>query len=353
MSIERRPCPADTVDQPADLTIDGPQRSDRPGKHESATSRAARDRLSRADASLDGRALDGRAADDFGADTDPGKEPRDPSPTEKLYKTRIRARHTPSDLSEQKQDTAAEVSLNARHAVTETVRTPVSAAEGTATDAAQSEISTPPVVSNAKLEKILREIYIKPGSVPEVGTGKVYEALVNELRTGNPTKGLYHHQDAAQQGLGLVKLLEADRIARDKGAAALLSSDDRAVAADELRRIVDAVYSEDSAGTITRMIADNSGAKLTIMRFDKVLKSADSAKEITGIEFEYGHERRPRVNPESTGSLPSPFPSDGRHHPEAAIDLRNGKEDPIPPHNRPRPPGLDSRDSEISGKRDT
>ncbi|MDR6981264.1 RHS repeat-associated protein [Streptomyces sp. 3330] len=112
-----------------------------------------------------------------------------------------------------------------------------------------------PQVENGRLRGILADIYIKPGSVPAVGDGKVGTALISELQTGEPTKNLWHVADAADQLTRLVKLLEDDR-KPDKNVN--LSEADRAVALAEADELWKALNTVDDAGAVTKLITDNS-----------------------------------------------------------------------------------------------
>ncbi|MEV6737103.1 hypothetical protein AB0N14_09260 [Streptomyces sp. NPDC051104] len=79
------------------------------------------------------------------------------------------------------------------------------------------------------------------------------EAVVNELKTGQPTKKLWHLADAAGSLRQLQKLLEADR----KSGNTLLSDSDRRVALNEAKEIWDAFDTDDATGKIAQLMNDN------------------------------------------------------------------------------------------------
>ncbi|WP_225837045.1 RHS repeat-associated core domain-containing protein [Streptomyces sp. NK08204] len=149
-----------------------------------------------------------------------------------------------------------------------------------------------PHVENDELRDILKDIYIKPGSVPEVGDGKVATALISELKTGRPTKGLWHIEDAASQLRRLEKLLEKDR-KPDKPVN--LSEADRNVAlaeADELWRALD---TKDDAGAVTQIMKDNPKVYSAVKSAVEHAWRAPSMKSVTGGEFEESSHGVPRL----------------------------------------------------------
>ncbi|MYQ34477.1 hypothetical protein GTW65_26205 [Streptomyces sp. SID4956] len=139
-----------------------------------------------------------------------------------------------------------------------------------------------PTVQNPDLQKVLTtELYIKAGSVPAVGTGKVSEAVVNELRTGQPTKELWHLADAAGSLRQLQKLREEDR----KSKNTLLSAADRKIALAEAKAIWDAFDTPDSTGKIAQLINDNPEIGKAVQ--SALTRTAESASmaSVTGGQF--------------------------------------------------------------------
>ncbi|WUU53905.1 RHS repeat-associated core domain-containing protein [Streptomyces althioticus] len=139
-----------------------------------------------------------------------------------------------------------------------------------------------PTVQNPDLQKVLTtELYIKAGSVPAVGTGKVSEAVVNELRTGQPTKELWHLADAAGSLRQLQKLREEDR----KSKNTLLSAADRKIALAEAKAIWDAFDTPDSTGKIAQLINDNPEIGKAVQSALKRTAESASMASVTGGQF--------------------------------------------------------------------
>ncbi|MFF7389756.1 RHS repeat-associated core domain-containing protein [Streptomyces scabiei] len=137
-----------------------------------------------------------------------------------------------------------------------------------------------PQVDDPELRKVLSDIYIKPGAIPEVGNGKVSEALINELKTGKETKGLWHADDAAQQLRRLTDILENDR----KGNVQL-TPNDRNIALAEAQELWGALNTKDTAGEITKVIKSNDQVASTLRAAGKHAIEAPSMSSITGSEF--------------------------------------------------------------------
>ncbi|WP_351234465.1 DNRLRE domain-containing protein [Streptomyces sp. NPDC002133] len=152
-----------------------------------------------------------------------------------------------------------------------------------------------PKVDNGTLRGILNDIYIKPGSTPEVGNGKVGTALLNELRTGKPTKKLWHVADAADQLNRLVKLLEADR-KPDKPTQ--LSVADRSIALGEADELWKALNTVDENGAITKILKENDVAASAVKKAANITWRAPSMASITGGTFESNPHGVPRLKGE-------------------------------------------------------
>ncbi|MFF1415397.1 RHS repeat-associated core domain-containing protein [Streptomyces sp. NPDC058289] len=149
-----------------------------------------------------------------------------------------------------------------------------------------------PKVESPELRKILGDIYMKPGYSPEVGNGKVAEALLNELKTGRPTKGLWHVADAADCMTRLRALLEEDRNPRS---STHLSASDRAVILTEAEEIWKALDTVDEGGEITKVLKTNPVAKSTVKAAVEKMWKAPSMASITGAEFDHSPYRAPQA----------------------------------------------------------
>jgi hypothetical protein len=152
-----------------------------------------------------------------------------------------------------------------------------------------------PAVENGRLKAILGDIYIKPGSTPEVGDGKVATALISELQTGRPTKGLWHVADAADQLTRLTKLLEDDRKPDKK---LNLSAADRSVALSEADELWRALNTTDDAGAITKLIKENPDVYSAVKAAGDRMWRAPSMKSITGAQYDANPHGVPRLRGE-------------------------------------------------------
>ena len=59
------------------------------------------------------------------------------------------------------------------------------------------------LVTDAKLQNYVNDLYKGEGSPDQIGTGSTADALRNELRTGQPTEGVFHAMKAEQYINGL------------------------------------------------------------------------------------------------------------------------------------------------------
>lgn len=148
-----------------------------------------------------------------------------------------------------------------------------------------------PPVTSPRLQGILTDIYPKPGSIPEVGTGKVSEALINELETGQPTKRLWHVADASDQLTRIVKLLEDER----KGKIPPLSAGDRAVALREADEIWKALDTKDKAGKVTEILKTNKEVHSSVESAARRVIRAPSLASVTGGVYEPVPYKEPRL----------------------------------------------------------
>ncbi|MCX4855667.1 hypothetical protein OG426_44310 [Streptomyces canus] len=166
------------------------------------------------------------------------------------------------------------------------------------------KVAVAPVVENSRLRSILSDIYMKPGAIPEGDNdGKVATALLNELKTGEPTKGLWHVADASDLLTRLIKLLEEDR-KPDKPVS--LSESDRTVAISEAEEIWGALNTKDEAGVVTKLMTDNREVYNSVKAAGERMWRAPSMKSITGAEYEANPpaaSRDSKVNPGSPKCL--------------------------------------------------
>ncbi|MFD0501898.1 hypothetical protein ACFQ0G_01140 [Streptomyces chiangmaiensis] len=139
--------------------------------------------------------------------------------------------------------------------------------------------ATAPDVKNGELKKILGEIYIKPGSKPAVGNGKVTEALKYELKTGQKVKQKWHVGDAADQLRRLQKLLEADRQKN------ILSPRDRTIALNEAEGIWNAFDTPDKTGTVKALLKGNKSLDNAVKQAINRTANSMSMQSFTGGEF--------------------------------------------------------------------
>ncbi|MFI6932946.1 DNRLRE domain-containing protein [Streptomyces sp. NPDC050287] len=152
-----------------------------------------------------------------------------------------------------------------------------------------------PTVENDRLRGILGDIYLKPGSVAEVGDGKVGSALLNELKTGKQTKGLWHVADAADQLTRLTKLLEDDRKPDKK---VHLSEADRNVALAEADELWKALNTVDENGAVTKLLKENKEVHNAVKSAGERMWRAPSMKAISGGTFEPNPHGVPRLKGE-------------------------------------------------------
>ncbi|MER6969933.1 RHS repeat-associated core domain-containing protein [Nocardioides sp. NPDC000445] len=143
----------------------------------------------------------------------------------------------------------------------------------------------PPTVTNGDLQNIINDTYAKPGSVPYVGTGKAGEALINELDTGDKTKGKYHILDVAELFNRYSEILEDDRKARVAGNALLTEAEVR-IATAEATEIWDALNHEASADNAAiKDIKDSPGRIAALKGTMKKATARSAVKGITGNTF--------------------------------------------------------------------
>lgn len=82
----------------------------------------------------------------------------------------------------------------------------------------QKPLARPPKVSNPRLQAVLDKLYsaYHAGVTTWVGDGTATDALLNELRTGLKTQGVFHHKDVVDLAAELSELIEGDFRASSK-----------------------------------------------------------------------------------------------------------------------------------------
>jgi RHS repeat-associated protein len=112
--------------------------------------------------------------------------------------------------------------------------------------------ATQPKVENSDLEKIIKELYLRPQEKGGFGDGHTATALIHEFNTGmelpGKKRGQLHIEKASNKLAGLAGILEKDRAAREKGNA-LLSDSDLKIARQEAGDLYNALNSTTSPGT--------------------------------------------------------------------------------------------------------
>ena len=69
-----------------------------------------------------------------------------------------------------------------------------------------------PTVSNSKLQSAIDDLYSGQGSKGQIGNGTMMDAVRNEIKTGNPTKGKYHSEKARSSIKNLEKQLSSGKL---------------------------------------------------------------------------------------------------------------------------------------------
>jgi hypothetical protein len=121
-----------------------------------------------------------------------------------------------------------------------------------------SSPAPPPKVSNPDLQKILNDIYARPGTKGQVWeSGTVYDALLREKAYGEPTRNKWHAENAAKLFRRLSDLLRKDAQSGGK----LLTPANRQTALDALNNLGNALDAPDDAGAVTRKLNENPQTK--------------------------------------------------------------------------------------------
>nr|WP_246321626.1 RHS repeat-associated core domain-containing protein [Nocardioides panzhihuensis] len=153
----------------------------------------------------------------------------------------------------------------------------------------------PPTVTNGDLQNIINDTYGKPGSVPEVGSGKAAEALINELDTGDKTKGKYHILDVAELFNRYSEMLEDDRKARVKGNGILTDAEVK-IATAEAAELWDALNYEGSSTKAIDDLKDSPGRVAALKGTMKKATARSAVKGITGNFFVDVPHKGPRLS---------------------------------------------------------
>ncbi|MFI0999795.1 RHS repeat domain-containing protein [Streptomyces galbus] len=156
-----------------------------------------------------------------------------------------------------------------------------------------------PPVQNERLEKIIKELYIRPQVADSdvVGDGKTATALIEELNEGKPFGGdgtKWHIEKAVAKLGGLRDLLEDDRKAKEDTGKGILSDADRKVALHESKELWTALNADDVAGEVTKNVKA-SGFDKTVSKLIKTTISAESMSEVTGQKFAVPENLHPKA----------------------------------------------------------
>lgn len=156
-----------------------------------------------------------------------------------------------------------------------------------------------PQVQNERLEKIIKELYIRPQVADSdvVGDGKTATALIEELNEGKPFGGSgtkWHIEKAVAKLGGLRDLLEDDRKAKEGTGKGILSDADRKVALDESKELWTALNADDVAGEVTKNVKA-SGFDKTVSKLVKTVISSESMSEVTGQKFAVPENLHPKA----------------------------------------------------------
>ncbi|GLY87485.1 hypothetical protein Airi02_054140 [Actinoallomurus iriomotensis] len=157
-----------------------------------------------------------------------------------------------------------------------------------------------PEVTDPTLRKILGDIYLKPTATEFVGDGKAASALLNELKTGKPTRETFHDLDVADLFNRLSSRLEEDRKSRLKGVN-LLTPEDREIARKEAKELWNALTTKDEAGAVTENLRHNPGRRAKVGNAIENARNNPAVQEITGDAFEKTKKGGWRRVPESDG----------------------------------------------------
>ncbi|WP_406004927.1 sugar-binding protein [Streptomyces sp. NBC_00637] len=156
-----------------------------------------------------------------------------------------------------------------------------------------------PAVQNERLEKIIKELYIRPQVADKdvVGDGKTATALIEEMNEGKGFGGdgsKWHIEKTVDKLGGLRDLLEDDRKAKEDTGKGILSDSDRKVALNESKELWTALNADDVAGAVTKRVKA-SGYDKTVSKLVKSVLSAESMSEVTGQKFAIPENLHPKA----------------------------------------------------------
>ena len=98
--------------------------------------------------------------------------------------------------------------------------------ENTEAAAPTIDLNVKPMVSNAKTQKIIDEIYEGQGKKGQIGNGSMMDAIKNELKTGKSTKGYFHSKKGRNTIVELKKHIGSGKLnANDKAIVRALVED--------------------------------------------------------------------------------------------------------------------------------
>ncbi|MGC5342385.1 RHS repeat-associated core domain-containing protein [Streptomyces sp. DT171] len=157
-----------------------------------------------------------------------------------------------------------------------------------------------PAVQNERLERIIKELYIRPQVADSdvVGDGKTATALIEELNEGKAFGGdgtKWHIEKATAKLGGLRDLLEDDRKAKESTGKGILSDSDRKIALNESKELWTAINANDVAGQVTKNVKASPAFAKTLSKLVKTVISSESMSEVTGQKFAIPENLHPKA----------------------------------------------------------
>ena len=83
-------------------------------------------------------------------------------------------------------------------------------------DKGNFDVSVKPKVSDSELKDVIEKIYKGQGSKGQIGNGTIMDAVRNERKTGNKTKGVFHSQKADESIARLDKRLRSGKLSTEE-----------------------------------------------------------------------------------------------------------------------------------------
>ncbi|MFJ6466966.1 RHS repeat-associated core domain-containing protein [Streptomyces sp. NPDC091387] len=157
-----------------------------------------------------------------------------------------------------------------------------------------------PAVQNERLERIIKELYIRPQVADSdvKGDGKTATALIEELNEGKAFGGdgtKWHIEKATAKLGGLRDLLEDDRKAKESTGKGILSDSDRKIALNESKELWTAINANDVAGQVTKNVKATPAFAKTLSKLIKTVISSESMSEVTGQKFAIPENLHPKA----------------------------------------------------------